>query len=121
MSKPILVIEDDLPIRESLVDILQDLGYTVWSASNGQEGLDLLHRSTELPGLVLLDIMMPVLDGYGFRRAQIGNARLADIPTVVLSADGQISEKAGTVGVTEFVKKPIDLDRLFSLAQKYCA
>src|SRR4051812_44004646 len=120
MKKSILVVEDDNDIRQSLVEILQEEGYTVLSALNGKEGLEVLKKAEPLPGLVILDIMMPVLDGYGFRLEQMKSPRLASVPTALFSANGRLDEKARKVGVTEFLKKPIDLNKLFDLANKYC-
>lgn len=120
MKKPILIVEDDSEIRQSLVEILKDEGYLVYSAENGRKGLDVLGKCDPLPGLVILDIMMPVLDGFGFRESQLTDDRLSNVPTVLFSADGNLTEKASRAQVSEFLAKPVDLDILLSLARKYC-
>lgn len=120
MKKSILIVEDDFDIRQSMSDILEDLGYKVFSASNGRAGIDHLQKMDELPGVVILDLMMPVLDGFGFRKEQVKDKRLSSVPTILLSADSRLPEKAKDIGFEEFIKKPIDLDHLLSIAEKYC-
>lgn len=120
MKKPILIIEDDMDIRQSMSDIFEDLGYKVYTAANGQEGLNVLRKTEHPPGLIILDLMMPIMDGEGFRAEQVKDEALIKIPTVLLSADSRLPIRAKDIGFQEYVKKPIDLDHLISLAQKYC-
>lgn len=120
MKKSILIVEDDSDIRQSMSDIFEDLGYKVVVAANGQEGLINLKKMDELPGVVILDLMMPVLDGCGFRNEQLKDSKLGTVPTVLLSADSRLPMKAKEFGFKEYVKKPIDLDHLISIAEKYC-
>lgn len=120
MKGHILVIDDDKEIRESLADVLSDEGYTVVLAENGQEGLDFLTTTDHLPSLVFLDLMMPVLDGQEFRKRQMRNPDLSNIPTILFSANGQLDKRALDIGMTDFLKKPIDLDELLAVAAKYC-
>lgn len=120
MKGPILIIEDDPEIRESLVDILVDEGYNVVSAKNGKEGLEYLSTTEKPPCLVFIDLMMPVMDGKTFRVEQSKNPAIADIPTVLFSADGQLDKKAVSIGFKEYLKKPIDLNELLVIAERYC-
>ncbi len=120
MKGPILIIEDNIEIRETLVDVLVDEGYKVMSAENGQAGLMTLMNAKELPCLVLLDLTMPIMDGFTFRQEQLKEPLWARIPTALLSADGKLEEKAREAQVLEYIKKPVDLDKLYSLAEKYC-
>lgn len=113
--KRILVVDDDDAIRESFIDVLADEGYEVLGLPNGKEALDHLTTSQVLPHLVLLDLLMPVMDGIEFRRAQLAISRLADVPTVVLSANAQLKEKVAPLNVAAFLKKPVDLERLLTL------
>lgn len=120
MKKKILVIEDDHEIRQTIVDVLSDEGYDVLSAENGLEGLKLLQETEIPPGLIIVDWMMPVMDGKVFRKEQLKMSKFACVPTILFSANGQISQSAIGVEYDDFVKKPIDLDQLFALAEKYC-
>ena len=81
----ILIVEDDFDIREALTQILEEEGYAVREAANGREALDVAAR--ELPSLILLDLMMPVMNGWQFRAEQIKDPRLAPVPVLVISAD----------------------------------
>jgi CheY-like chemotaxis protein len=119
-SKTVLIVEDDEGIRETLSEILMEQGFEVEVASNGKEALDLLTSSQNTPGVILLDIMMPIMDGYQFRELQLGYSRLANVPTVAISADGHLNEKSKKLGVAHYLKKPIDLEKLLDLVNKFC-
>lgn len=119
--KSVLVVEDDVEIRATLCEVLRAEGYTVHEAENGKVALDLLAQLEPLPGLIILDLMMPVVDGFEFRNQQLKIEKIADIPTVLFSADGQLTVKARAAGLTEFIKKPIDLDDLYDLVNKFCS
>lgn len=95
MTKRILVVEDDTSIRELLVELLESEGYSVSSAINGLEGLKYLQTQGN-PDLILIDLMMPVMDGYSFRTEQLKNSNWASIPTVVMSAEANAKEKMKT-------------------------
>lgn len=110
-SHPVLVIEDDTEIREALKEILESEGYAVRTATNGQEGLDYLKSSATKPGIIVLDLMMPVMDGWHFRNHQLQDPDFAKIPVVVITADGNAAQKAKAMNATAGLKKPIDLDR----------
>jgi CheY-like chemotaxis protein len=116
----ILVIEDDNDIRTSIEEVLKDEGYGVLSATNGREALTLLETMRPKPNLILLDIMMPVMDGFQFREEQLKDDELAQVPTVILSADGHLPIKAAKANTHFFLKKPVDLDELFDLVRKFC-
>ena len=120
MSGSILLVEDDASIRETLVLLLEEGGFKVQCAINGQEALEHLRRAPELPTLILLDIMMPVMNGYQFRDEQRKDGRLASIPTVILSADTDVHLKTARTGVKEYLKKPVSIEALFKFAEKYC-
>ena len=113
----ILVVDDDADIREVLSDVLRELGHDVVTASNGLQALEIL-RQGALPCMVLLDLMMPVMDGYLFLEAQRGDPALASIPVTVITAGRQIDwdRLAGATLVT----KPIRLPALLSIIQKNC-
>jgi CheY-like chemotaxis protein len=113
----ILIVEDDDDIREALTQILELEGYTVREAANGREALDISAR--EPPSLILLDLMMPVMDGWQFRAEQIKDPALAQIPVVVISADAGIQEKVASFGAASVLPKPISLDRLLRAVETF--
>jgi CheY-like chemotaxis protein len=118
-SKSILVIEDNDAVRQALSALLQLEGYTVYTAGNGERGLEIL-RSGLSPCLVILDLTMPSMDGFDFRQRQLDDARLAAIPTIVCSGDGRVADKAAELGAVGFYKKPIEIDEFLQLVSAHC-
>ncbi len=116
-AKTILVVEDDDATRESLGLILGARGYGVLGAANGEEALGLL-RSGPHPDLILLDLMMPVMDGWQFRREQAADAALAAIPVIVLSADGNVTQKAEAIRAAGYLQKPVEVESLLEAIRK---
>lgn len=108
--KKVLVIEDDEPIRDFVVTVLVDAGYQVASGANGREGLE---RAVAFePDVVLLDLSMPVMDGYEFLRRY---ALAAHAPVVVMSAQSRVKYPAGVDSIVHaFLEKPFDLGALLS-------
>ncbi|HEY8553696.1 MAG TPA: response regulator [Burkholderiales bacterium] len=117
--KPLLLVEDEPDIRESLRDLLADAGYPVLTAANGHEALECLRTSAERPALILLDLMMPTMGGSTFlERLKEEPDDVAAIPVVVLSAaKDSATRHPATVGRIE---KPIDLDELLECVKRYC-
>jgi CheY-like chemotaxis protein len=115
----ILVVDDDVDIRESLVELLQAEGYVAVGAANGQEALGLLR--SRRASVILLDLMMPVMDGFQFRREQLDDPALSQIPVVVVSAGGGCEQAALDMGVLGCVKKPLDVPRLLRMIRSACA
>ncbi len=118
MTKRILVVEDDNSIRELLVELLQSEGYDVASAVNGLEGLKYLQTQSN-PDLILIDLMMPVMDGYSFRTEQLKNTDWAQIPVVVMSAEANAKEKMKNFGITAFLSKPVELDTILKTVERF--
>jgi two-component system response regulator MprA len=118
MAFTILVVEDDTDVREALVEALAEHGYDVTSAADGREALAAL-RAGARPGLILLDLMMPRMNGTEFRAAQRRDAALARIPVVLLSADALVAEKAAALEVASYVRKPIDFGALLDLIEGF--
>jgi CheY-like chemotaxis protein len=110
-GKTILIVEDDTATREALGLILAGQGFSVLGAANGQEALGLL-RSGPRPDLILLDLMMPVMDGWQFRREQVQDSILSAIPVVVLSADGNVRQKAAALRAAGYLQKPVEVESL---------
>jgi len=117
MSKVILVVEDDHDIREAISEFLADSGFTIRSAENGLTALETL-RSGFRPDLILLDLMMPVMDGFAFREEQLADPQLSAIPVVVMSADGNISQSQLKVQAVDYLKKPLDIYHLVASLNK---
>jgi CheY-like chemotaxis protein len=119
-SRDVLVVDDDYAIREMLIEVLEDAGYQVTSAENGQQALSLLQEAPALPCVILLDLMMPVMSGWAFREAQQADPKLADIPVVVLSARPGLQHDAFMTTVNEFLQKPVDIAHLLTIVESFC-
>ncbi len=107
----ILVVEDDQFIRDSLSELLAEEGYAVQTAREGQEGINAL-RGDPSCQLVLLDLMMPVKDGFAFRREQMADPSLAAVPVIIFSADTSINQAHAEFVGAKLLTKPVDLDVL---------
>jgi len=108
----VLVIDDDKDLRTTVAQVLVDEGYDVLEASNGAEAL-LVLQEKPLPAVILLDLMMPVMNGAQFRQAQRADARFADIPVVVMTAAGARAKQAIVeLAPLRLLDKPIALDDL---------
>src|SRR5260370_16459728 len=117
--KSILVVEDDAATRDAVALVLEDEGYSVTGVANGQEAL--LHlRQTAPPNLILLDLMMPVMNGWEFRKQQTQDPALKSIPVLVISADRAVPQNAAALGAKDYLLKPIDLDKLLEAVQDCC-
>ena len=116
----ILVVEDDDDVRDSIVESLADEGYLLAAARNGREALDYLEGTTTLPRLILLDLMMPLMDGHEFRAAQLARSRLAKIPVVVLSAQAHLNRTGEELKAAAVHRKPVALATLLAVAQEFC-
>jgi CheY-like chemotaxis protein len=115
----ILVVDDDPDIRDSLTEILGDEGYRVTGVGNGREALAYLTAQTR-PSLILLDMMMPEMDGWRFRVEQQKNPDFAGIPVVILSAHGNVREAALALGAADYLRKPLRIESLLEIAERYC-
>jgi CheY-like chemotaxis protein len=111
-SSRVLVVEDDLALRDTLAAVLRFAGYDVVTAENGLEALELLDG--HLPVLILLDIAMPVMDGHAFRAEQLLDPGLTAIPIIVLTAEHDIDEPLRAIRPDALLRKPFDLDVLLA-------
>ena len=116
-SHTILVVDDDADIRETLSEVLRHAGMQVVTAADGVEALRIL-RGGLSPCLVLLDLMMPIMDGYEFLEVQRGDPALARIPTAVITA-GFAVDSART-GDAPLLRKPVGLKGLMAIIDQYC-
>ena len=116
-SRPILVVEDEPDIRDAVSDLLELEGYAVQTASNGQEALELLEDAQEAesrPCLILLDVMMPVMDGHTFMARLREDGTHQRIPVVITSASPQVPE-----GARAHLRKPYELHRLLDVISQH--
>ena len=112
-----LVVDDDTDIRTSLCELLEHEGYRVVSAANGEEALARLGQG-ELPNVILLDLMMPIMDGWEFRQRQQDDPRLAGVPVVVITAAGKYGTRA--IDAERILPKPLRIEHVLEVIQQYC-
>lgn len=114
----VLVVEDDPDVREFMQELLESSGYETMGAANGQEALDQLSKSR--PCAILLDIHMPVMDGYQFRAQQLRDKTLADIPVLCITAAFDPAEVSANTGVP-CLPKPFEFEELMRQVKAMCA
>ena len=115
----ILIVDDNADIVDMVRLILESSGYIIRTAANGAEALSELRRAGPAR-LILLDMMMPVMNGWQFRSEQLRDPTLANIPIVVLTGDGTAREKAAEIGAVAYLKKPVELKLLMDTLALYC-
>jgi CheY-like chemotaxis protein len=117
-NRSVLVVEDDPDIAEVLTMLLPSLGYEAIAARNGAEALRLLEE-VAAPCLILLDLMMPVMNGWDFRAEQLRDPELAKIPVVVMTGAGIPPEKMEPLGADGYLRKPIELEVLAEVVARW--
>jgi CheY-like chemotaxis protein len=110
----ILVVDDDPDLSEALSDLLLMIGYRPLQAANGREALDLI-RAGLRPSLILLDLMMPVMNGWQFREAQLQDPTVASVPVIVLTAAQNLDKPIDAQWV---VLKPFELSHLRATVER---
>jgi CheY-like chemotaxis protein len=115
----ILVVDDDRDLRELLAAVLSSAGYEVLTAENGAAALSILR--TVLPDLIILDLMMPVMNGWQFREAQTALPDYARIPVICLSGHHAARHQASALGISACVLKPFEIDNLFEVVSRFFA
>jgi CheY-like chemotaxis protein len=113
MNQLILIVEDDPGSREALTTILRNEGYQVTAQGDGAEALTYLRGAEKLPKLIVLDLMMPGMEGWEFRHEQRRDPKLAGIPVIAVSAAGKL------VDVEFSFRKPLDFDKFLHAVQQY--
>ena len=114
----VLVVDDDPDILEALSEILEAEGFKIKKARNGLEALDRL--APEPPDLILLDLMMPVMDGWEFAKRMKQDSKPGSIPIIVLSADRNVNSKAKEIGAVGYLAKPFELNELLTMVRSSC-
>jgi DNA-binding response OmpR family regulator len=116
----ILVVDDESDIRDLLAFYLRHQGYEVVTACNGCDALTCLQQRSELPELIVLDVMMPVMNGMEFRHAQRQDSALAAIPVAVMSAASNVQDHVPLLAADTYLAKPIDFATLLATVEHYC-
>ncbi|HZU82258.1 MAG TPA: response regulator [Polyangiaceae bacterium] len=118
-AEVVLVVEDDVSVREAIADVLADEGFDVVTVNDGRQALDYL-AAHGAPCLILLDLYMPVMGGEEFRDVQLKDERFAGIPVVVISAAHDGRQRAARLAAADYLQKPIALDALLDVVSTYC-
>lgn len=108
----VLLVEDEAAVSTIIAELLREFGWHVLTAPNGAEALKALRQLEQLPLGILLDLNMPVMDGWQFRAAQRSDPRIAGIPVILLSAQMDIEAAAGKLGAVDWLNKPVPLKSL---------
>jgi len=117
----VLLVEDDYDTRDAFMEIARMLDHEPFGVANGKEALAALHGGLR-PCIIVLDIAMPEMDGFEFRRAQLADPAIADIPVAVMSGGGWATEAdARRLGITVFLRKPVVPDNLIEVFAGHCA
>jgi CheY-like chemotaxis protein len=119
MSREILIVEDDSALREALAQVLSDEGYELLSARDGLEAVNCLKKGNR-PDVILLDLSMPVVNGWEFRMFQKRDPELALIPVVIITAGGYTREEVAWLEAAALIPKPVDLTVLLSVMRRFC-
>jgi CheY-like chemotaxis protein len=119
-SLPLMIVDDDDDLRDTLADIMRAQGYTVEAFADARAALATLEGGLT-PFLILLDLMMPGMSGWEFRAAQLKNPRLTPIPVVVVTAASKFIDGAPPLADLEILRKPFELDTLLTVVGRYAA
>jgi CheY-like chemotaxis protein len=115
----VLIVDDDDDLQDALSESLENEGHEATCVSNGREALDYLKTGAPVC-VILLDLMMPVMNGWEFRKEQLEDAVLSRIPVVIVTADGHADEKARRLSANAFLQKPLLADELLSTVERFC-
>lgn len=115
IRRAVMIVDDDDAIREALEDVLSDEGYDVVGVSDGQQALDYLHAEKR-PHAILVDLWMPVMDGWKFLNALLDDPRFCRIPLVVLTAARD--QRARDLRVAEVLTKPVQLHQVLGALER---
>jgi CheY-like chemotaxis protein len=115
----VLVVDDDYAVLDAMKEILEDEGYEVSVAANGLEALKELAQAPR-PGVILLDLMMPVMNGWEFREKQLEDEGLAAIPTIIVTAHNKPEVNAAELKAAASIRKPVTPEMLLETVGRYC-
>jgi len=117
--RSVLIIEDNADVRDGLEVVLADEGYEVATAANGRQALNKLYAGLR-PGLILMDLMMPVMNGFEFRQEQLSHPIFASIPLIAYSGITNPRETAAQLNATAYIHRPEEAHRIVALVNRYC-
>lgn len=117
----ILVVDDDEDILKMTSFVLTRLGYSVATATDGSVGIEILEKGSPAPCLILLDLMMPKMDGLTFLKRQRELPNVSSIPVIILSGDSDLRLKVAGVNIVAYEQKPISVARLEAIVAEHCA
>jgi CheY-like chemotaxis protein len=120
-DRTVMVVEDDREVRAAIAEVLADSEYKAVEAANGAEALDRLRNAVIRPCVILLDVMMPTMDGWAFRAEQQRDPSVKDIPVVLLSAHTDVKSAATQMAAAGFLAKPVAVDMLLQTVERFCA
>lgn len=115
----ILVVEDNVDLRDGLFEVLRREGYAVETAANGREALDKLRGGFQAC-IILMDLMMPEMNGFEFRTAQLADPELATIPLIAYSGVNDLATHAKQLRANAFIRKPAELSAIMSVVRQHC-
>jgi CheY-like chemotaxis protein len=115
----VLVVEDDDDVREGLEALLRRHGVDVTTTANGQEALDVIERDGP-PDLMIVDLMMPVMNGWALRANLLADQKLASVPVVILSGVSDVQHHGRALQAVEVLTKPFAIEKLYAVVDAYC-
>ncbi len=118
--KTVLLVEDDADLRRSLSELVDSEGLRALAAGNGFEAVELL-RHAPRPDLILLDLMMPVMNGWAFLKYRNEHPVLSSVPVVVTTGWNEVPGEADVIGVQGYLRKPLAPESVLEVIRKYCA
>lgn len=116
-AKCVLVVDDDDDLRDAMHYLLSKRGYAVETAANGREGLAALEAGLR-PCVILLDLKMPVMDGFAMRRALLDDPRFADIPVIFISGAADAVRRSDELGAAAVLTKPVDMATIYAFLEQ---
>jgi len=118
--KRVLLVEDERDVRDALAEVLESERYEVLRAAHGAEALRMLTGTDGIDcDLIVLDLMMPVMNGWDFRKKQRADAQLARIPVLLMSAGAHLATACGDLDAADFVSKPVDIPDLLAKLERH--
>lgn len=119
-SHCVLVVEDNRDVRETLVELLETHGYEAVGAEDGRDAFEKLRALPQGPCVIVLDLMMPVMDGRAFREQQRRQPELSDVPVVIITAYDDPQQRVADLDAAAYLRKPLNLKELLRVIQRYC-